>query len=564
MRTRLPIQCIRASFLPVSRVIPVYQQFHPMSTSTRPELFSYTSGRFLYDETARLRERYIEFDPDTLLREIEKHIGLSHGQAKRLTKFAEGGFNRVFLITMEDGSEAIVKTPYSIAGPKHYATASEAATLHYLHSQGISVPKVYGYSSSKSNPVGIEYIIMEKAPGVSLATMWRSMSKKQRHTLASSFVEVEKQFFDLPFGSLGSLYFKKDVPTELQAGLYDRDTRTDDLSEIFCIGPTADYMFWHGERANFDLDRGPCEEGIDWARRLGKPVELYFLHNGVFPGIKYPETYIDLLDKYLALAPYLLPKDPKNPFNQPTLRHPDLNPNNIFISPETGTISCIIDWQHSKIEPRLLAAGYPRAFENPDPEQSLELKEPALPAHYETMPVEEKDAADELYRRRLLFYYYRIFIGHLNKAHLACLRDPILFPRQHLVDRAGRQWNGNTMTLKGALLRIIEYWPYLADTAGVSCPVQFPETEVDGFHEQEQLWFSLNKVVDHWRDQVGGVNEDGWISNETYEDSMRKIAELKASLIAEAEGDKEDIYLLEKGWLFRDREANPSPDSIKS
>lgn len=117
----------------------------------------------------------------------------------------------------------------------------------------------------------------------------------------------------------------------------------------------------------------------------------------------------------------------------------------------------MIDWQHATVELCLLVAGYPRAFENPDPEQSLYLKDPSLPLEYKTLLAQEKAETDELYRRRLLFYYYRIFNGHLNKPHLEALRDPILLPRQHLVDRAGRQWNGNLMTLKGALARMVKY-----------------------------------------------------------------------------------------------------------
>lgn len=56
-----------------------------------------------------------------------------------------------------------------------------------------------------------------------------------------------------------------------------------------------------------------------------------------------------------------------------------------------------------------------------------------------------------------------------------------------------------------------------------------------------------------WQEQVG-VSEDGWVSNEHYDEAVRKVAELKAFLIAIAEDDEEDIRLLEKGWLFRDRE----------
>ncbi|EAW23691.1 uncharacterized protein NFIA_032550 [Aspergillus fischeri NRRL 181] len=85
---------------------------------------------------------------------------------------AEGGFNRVFL-TFDDGFEAIAKVPYRIAEPKHYATASEAATLHYLHS--------------------------------------------------------------------------KDVPPELYTALYGASAENSRDSEMFYIGPTADYMFWYGK-----------------------------------------------------------------------------------------------------------------------------------------------------------------------------------------------------------------------------------------------------------------------------------------------------------------------------
>lgn len=240
------------------------EQFYLTGSSESRDLFNYTSGRFFYNEDLRLRERYVEFDRDGLLREVERHLGPSHGHSIHITKIAEGGFNRVFLSTMEDGFEVIIKIPYHITGPKHYATASEAASMQYLHSKGIPVPEMYGYSSSDTNPARVEYILMEKASGVGLETKWLSMSKREQHKLASSFVEIEKKFFDLPFRSIGSIYFKKDVPVELQAALYTSSTENCQDSEIFCIGPTADYMFWHGRRAGLDLRRGPCECSFDY------------------------------------------------------------------------------------------------------------------------------------------------------------------------------------------------------------------------------------------------------------------------------------------------------------
>jgi hypothetical protein len=52
---------------------------------------------------------------------------------------------------------------------------------------------------------------MEKARGVGLQSRWHTLSKCELHKLASTFVEIEKKFFNIPFGSIGSIYFKKDV-----------------------------------------------------------------------------------------------------------------------------------------------------------------------------------------------------------------------------------------------------------------------------------------------------------------------------------------------------------------
>lgn len=132
---------------------------------------------------------------------------------------------------------------------------------------------------------------------------------------------------------------------------------------------------------------------MDTAVQYGKPDVLDFPHNGVFCGEQHPEEYLHLLHHYLALTPYLLLRDPDNLLNWPTLRHPDLNPNNILISPDSGAISFIIDWQHATVEPGQLVAGYPRTFENPDQKDPPKLKGPLLPADYDTLPEEAKAEA---------------------------------------------------------------------------------------------------------------------------------------------------------------------------
>ena len=136
--------------------------------------------------------------------------------------------------------------------------------------------------------------------------------------------------------------------------------------------------------------------------------------------------------------PHLLHKDPTHPLNLPTLRHPYPTPGNIYINRKTGEVSCLINWQHAIIQSNLLAAGYPRTFENPDSEIPSDLREPILPDDVSNVSPADQSVARELHRRRLAFYHYHIFNGHVNKPHIDAMRDPLLFERQLLVDQASR------------------------------------------------------------------------------------------------------------------------------
>ena len=67
----------------------------------------------------------------------------------------------------DNGAEIIARIPTPQAGPAHWTTASEVATLKLMDELGILVPKVLTWSSRADTEVGCEYIITEKAKGVS-------------------------------------------------------------------------------------------------------------------------------------------------------------------------------------------------------------------------------------------------------------------------------------------------------------------------------------------------------------------------------------------------------------
>lgn len=174
-------------------------------------------------------------------------------------KIAEGGFNKVFLLTADDGHEVIARIPTPIAGPPLYTTASEVATIDFLQTVlGIPVPKTLDYSTSSNNSVGAEYIIMERVHGESLASRWLSLTTDEVKYVMTQIVEMEQKIFSFQFPGHGSLYYKHDLNDESQIALQ---------VEGFCIGPIAGRQFWHAERHRMELDRGPCESSMIYSAR---------------------------------------------------------------------------------------------------------------------------------------------------------------------------------------------------------------------------------------------------------------------------------------------------------
>jgi hypothetical protein len=200
-------------------------------------------------------------------------VSNTHGKVVCSNKLAKGGFNRVITLTFQDGFEMIAKIPYHIVVPRYYATASEAATLTFLRLQGIPVPEVYVYSANRENPVGTEYILLEKAPGVSLLSKWLNLEDDLAKRLAQSFVELKTKIFQMPFSATGSIYFKEDIAREQQAPLYRGNHVVDTFDERtdqFCIAHIADYMFWYGRRVELELNRGPWKSWVGGGARISR------------------------------------------------------------------------------------------------------------------------------------------------------------------------------------------------------------------------------------------------------------------------------------------------------
>lgn len=101
--------------------------------------YRYTSGRWVWDEESQLRQRYTTFNVPELKQLAAKSVGA--GACVEISKLAEGSFNKVFRLVMDNGKTAIALIPNPNAGPAFYTTASEVATMDFVCDR---IPRLIG------------------------------------------------------------------------------------------------------------------------------------------------------------------------------------------------------------------------------------------------------------------------------------------------------------------------------------------------------------------------------------------------------------------------------------
>ncbi|CDO71632.1 hypothetical protein BN946_scf184911.g102 [Trametes cinnabarina] len=468
------------------------------------DFFHYTSGRWLVNENVRLAERTREFDDNELRRLAAQSVGRTLQDVDSMMKLDEGGFNRIFLITMRDGFRMIARIPYPVTVPKYYAVASEVATMRFLRAQGLPVPQVYDYSPTPDNAAKTEYIFMEFVTGTKLSNVWMELQGAEVASVVRQMVQLEARFMSIPFPAGGSLYYAHDL--QKAAGKTTGvPIPLDD--ERFCIGP-------------------------DRERR-----EAYRYEE------QSPLDHIKNLELYRRIAPLLVPK--KASLLAFCMRHPDFQPSNVMVSPSpdsTGSdrwrIVSLLDWQHAAILPRFLLAG---SHPPSPPENADELQE----SDYE-----------EVYGRyhaRLVHFHYVKSTMELNELHYDALSDPVSIFIRRLFDRAGAPWEGETHDLKALLVEATEKWAELAGP-DVPCPIEFEPDDVSktkAFSERLRLsdenFAGCQAIV--------GFETETWVPNEHFERAKALAELLKLTVLKEIPaGEARDKA--EANWFLDDMDED--------
>ncbi|KAH8726037.1 phosphotransferase enzyme family protein [Phaeosphaeriaceae sp. PMI808] len=470
----------------------------------------FTSWRWLWKEREQLAMRYIKFDLQELCRLAASSIGSDF--CTEAVKFGEGQFNKVFLLTMNDGKEVVAKLPNPNAGQPHFATASEVATMNFLRSAHLPIPQIYTWNSSLvNNSVGAEYIIMEKQPGIILDDLWDDMQGSQKAEVLKHVVAIEKELASMKFTKFGGLYYKSDLP---QSGstdpLYIDGNGAKVYSDEFGIGPTNHRSFFDFGTGTLDIDRGPwstleeyvaavayreiarVEEGLIYTRM---PEGLFYGPRQYQPRAR---TKISALRNYLKVAADVLPEEKAT------------HAANISVCPLFLQVA----------RPGFLD------FNGPIPE---DLGVVSLPTNFDILSPDEQRKAKALQQAQTLHNIYMV----------RCYKEsPHVFQAMQQKDSLRHQVTvvpGTVLMdyepyLNHLLREVEERWPKIVGRGfdgrpSKPCPLHFSAAEIEQQEKNEELWAQGVELMNKFIADVGGFKHwDGRVSNEEYETMRDQLA----------------------------------------
>lgn len=123
----------------------------------------------------------------------------------------------------------------------------------------IPVPAVLAYSSRPDNPVGAEYIIMEKQQGVKLGDVWKQLDGRGRWWHMKNLAMFFQRYAGSAFSKYGGIYFKRDVGADAPSlTTMDDHTKEETTHRDYAVGPSTSKMNHVNGRLDVEFDRGPC------------------------------------------------------------------------------------------------------------------------------------------------------------------------------------------------------------------------------------------------------------------------------------------------------------------
>ncbi|KAG8625008.1 hypothetical protein KVT40_006759 [Elsinoe batatas] len=319
------------------------------------ELYSYTSGRWLWDEEQHLLARQRWFDIKALAA-----VAIDVKQASRclsITKVADGEHSRVLRLIMDNRQSVVVRIPYLSQQDAASSISSEAAIMTFVaDALKLPVPRPLLCEPSADNPVGCEYLMMEEASGTPLHDVWHLKNIIDRAAIAESLIEIQANLISTAFDSHGSLYVSSNDTHGTAPSPSPPEERSKDG---YHVGPLADldgFQAWTPER-------GPGPSAKDWLQAIAQNhinhLESTLLNRrALLKSTTSIENRIELYQKVFCVVQAITSSAEGDVSMIPRLWHSDkFDAKNIFV---TGNkVTGVTGWRGSSVAPLPFLARQP-------------------------------------------------------------------------------------------------------------------------------------------------------------------------------------------------------------
>ncbi|KAK3823234.1 MAG: hypothetical protein J3Q66DRAFT_397697 [Benniella sp.] len=234
---------------------------------------------------------------------------------------------------------------------RRFKTQSEVATLQFVAERTIiPAPKVYAWDADPNNPVGAEYILLEKIPGERLSDRWEGLSEDEKKHVIGQLVDIQLQLFHTTFDKVGSLFKNAD-------------------NDSYEVGILVDQLLYLNARGKMVLDRGPWDSTEEYLIGLVHSSSAFLDHPDAPNDDDYDERNVDRirnacqpLEEAIQTFPSFQPMDVSP--ERFCLQHMSLHRANIMV--EGTKVTSIIEWEEAGVYPAWVFGESPRLVSGPD------------------------------------------------------------------------------------------------------------------------------------------------------------------------------------------------------
>jgi hypothetical protein len=214
-------------------------------------------------------------------------------------------------------------------------TINEVAVMTWVRQNTrLPVAEVVRFDATTDNPLGHEYTLLQRLPGVAVSDVYDRLSPEVLDRLIDQMVDIVHQTHTMSWHGVFGLQF--------------------DSNGDVVPGPVLEETFWHSPDvakywpASESVDSlnisGPYESYTDYIAAM---VRVYQHAIRVHPALEDMRDLLPRLDAFVEA----LSKHPELNNTRYILAHKDLHFGNVMYDEPSGCITGILDWEFSSIVP---------------------------------------------------------------------------------------------------------------------------------------------------------------------------------------------------------------------